>query len=209
MDKYLNDKTKKKIKETIEQIEQKSDAEVVVVVANNCNRYRYSIFLYALLSMLIVPFLIKLSGISFDNIQLFSLMIATFLFVGISLEYSKFKYKIIPKKVKMHRCEEMAFKQFERLGINRTKNHKALLIFVSLNERYIRVIADKNIDDKANENLWRELVSDFSKCAKEQGINDALLLMVSRCGDFLKNNFPREDKIKENELSNEVVEIEN
>lgn len=207
MGKYINEDTKLKIKETIDQIESKSEAEVAVVVADSCDRYKYSIFLYALLSVLIVPFLIKLFGISLDQIQLFSLMIATFLFVTVSLEYSEFKYKIIPKKVKVDRCESVAFKQFEKLGINKTANHKALLIFVSLKERYIRIIADKNINDKASQDFWSEIVLDFSKLTKEQDISSALLSTVKKCGDFLEKNFPRSSKVKDNELSNEVLEI--
>ena len=207
MGKYINEDTKLKIKEMIDQIESKSEAEVVVAVADSCDRYKYSIFLYALLSVLIVPFLIKLFGISLDQIQLFSLMIATFLFVTVSLEYSEFKYKIIPKKVKVDRCESVAFKQFEKLGINKTANHKALLIFVSIKERYIRIIADKNINDKASQDFWNEVVLDFSKLTREQDINSALLSTVKKCGDFLEKNFPRSSKIKDNELSNEVLEI--
>jgi len=207
MSKHLDEDTKLKIKKMIGQIESKSDAEVAVVVADNCDRYKYSIFLYAFLSVLIVPFLIKLLGIYLDQIQLFSLMVATFLFVSITLEYSEFKYKIIPKKVKIDRCESVAFNQFEKLGINKTKNHKALLIFVSMKERYIRIVADKNINDKASQDFWNELVVDFSRSVKDQDINSALLSTLKQCGDFLKKNFPRSNKTKDNELSNEVVEI--
>ena len=207
MDKYINEDTKSKIKNMIGEIESKSDAEVVVVVTDSCDRYRYSIFLYAFLSTLIVPFLIKLSGINFDQNETFALMMATFLFVTVSLEYSEFKYKIIPKKVKIDRCESVAFKQFEKLGINKTANHKALLIFVSVKERHIRVLADKNINDKASQDFWNEIVYDFSKLTKEQDINSALLSIVKKCGDFLEKNFPRSSKTKDNELSNEVLEI--
>jgi len=207
MSEHIDEDTKLKIKKMIGQIESKSDAEVAVVVADNCDRYKYSIFLYAVLSVLIVPFLIKLLGIYLDQIQLFSLMVATFLFVSITLEYSEFKYKIIPKKVKIDRCESVAFTQFEKLGINKTKNHKALLIFVSIKERYIRIVADKNINDKASQDFWNELVVDFSRSVKVQDINSALLSTLKQCGDFLKKNFPRSNKTKDNELSNEVVEI--
>ena len=207
MAEYISNDTKLKIKNMIDQIESKSDAEVAVVVADSCDRYRYSIFLYAFLATLVVPFLIKLSSVNFSQNETFALMMATFLFITVSLEYSEFKYKIIPKKVKVDRCESIAFKQFAKLGINKTANHKALLIFVSIKERYIRVIADKNINDKASQDFWNEIVLDFSKLTKEQDINSALLLIVKKCGDFLEKNFPRSSKIKDNELSNEVLEL--
>ncbi len=83
MGKYINEDTKLKIKNMIVEIESKSDAEVVVVVADNCDRYRHSIFLYAFLATLIVPFLIKLSSINFDQNETFALITATFLFVTV------------------------------------------------------------------------------------------------------------------------------
>lgn len=207
MNKNIKNITKKKIEEMITKIESKSDAEIAVVIADRCDRYRYSIFLYAFLFTLVVPFFIKLSGMYFDQNEIFALMMATFLFVTVTLEYSNFKYKIIPKKVKIDRCENIAFKQFRKLGVNKTKNHKAILIFISIKERYIRILADKNVNDKASQDFWSEIVKDFAKYAKEQDIDIALLSIVKKCGEFLEKNFPRNNKIKDNELSNEVFEI--
>ena len=207
MDKYINEDTKNKIKDMIGEIESKSDAEVVVVVADNCDRYRYSIFLYAFLATLIVPFLIKLSSINFDQNETFALMTATFLFVTVSLEYSEFKYKIIPKKVKIDSCESIAFNQFKKLGINKTANHKAILIFVSIKERYIRVIADKNIDKKIGKEFWKELVQEFAKEVKDSSVDSAMINIVNKCGKVLIDNFPTTTQIQENEIPNDVVEI--
>ena len=207
MDKYINEDTKSKIKNMIGEIESKSDAEVVVVVADNCDRYRYSIFLYAFLATLIVPFLIRLSSINFDQNETFALMTATFLFVTVSLEYSEFKYKIIPKKVKIDSCESIAFNQFKKLGINKTANHKAILIFVSIKERYIRVIADKNIDKKIGKEFWKELVQEFAKEVKDSSVDSAMINIVNKCGKVLIDNFPTTTQIQENEIPNDVVEI--
>ena len=207
MDKYINEDTKNKIKDMIGEIESKSDAEVVVVVADNCDRYRYSIFLYAFLATLIVPFLIRLSSINFDQNETFALMTATFLFVTVSLEYSEFKYKIIPKKVKIDSCESIAFNQFKKLGINKTANHKAILIFVSIKERYIRVIADKNIDKKIGKEFWKELVQEFAKEVKDSSVDSAMINIVNKCGKVLIDNFPTTTQIQENEIPNDVVEI--
>ena len=207
MSKYIADDTKLKIKKMIEKIESKSDAEVAVVVADSCDRYRYSIFLYAFLATLIVPFLIKLSSVYFDRNETFALMMATFLFVTITLDNSELKYKIAPKKVKNDRCEKVSEFQFYKLGVNKTKNHKAILIFISIKERYIRVVADKNIDEKVSKEFWKELVKEFIKNVKNNKIDNALINILDKCGKVLVDNFPRTTQIQENEILNDVVEI--
>ncbi len=123
------------------------------------------------------------------------------------MEYSEFKYKIIPKKVKIDSCESVAFKQFEKLGINKTANHKAILIFVSIKERYIRVIADKNIDKKIGKEFWKELVQEFAKEVKVSSVDSAMINIVNKCGKVLIDNFPTTTQIQENEIPNDVVEI--
>ena len=206
--KSINFDTKKNIKKLIDKIESTSDAEVRVVVAHSCDRYRYSIFVFSFFIALLTPFAIKASKISLIQTNLITLSIAVFLFVSFVLEYSDIKYKIIPKKVKKDRCEKTAFNQFYKLGINKTKNHKAILLFVSLEERYIRVIADKNIKKKIDDSFWKSIVQEFVYFAKDGKIDEGLLQIVKKCGGILEKNFPKTNIEKENELSNEIVEMD-
>lgn len=199
--------TKKIIEQSIADIESKSDAEIRVVVAGSCDRYRYSIFIYSLFATLLVPFAVKVAGIHITQTNLTALVVATFLFVSFVLEYGNIKYRIIPKKVKKDRCEKMALTQFYKLGIDKTKNHKAILLFVSLNERYIRVVADENIQKKIKNNIWQGIVREFLEYAKNAKVDEGLVHITKKCGKILKDNFPKTNMQKENELNNEVVEI--
>lgn len=207
MDKYLSATVKDKIKELIGDIESKSETEVAVVVAQKCDRYRYSILLYSLFVALLIPFFLKIAHLNLDQVYTFSVILASFLFVSFVLEYSDIKYKLIPKKVKKDRCETLAYEQFYKLGINKTKNHRALLIFVGLKERYIQIIADKNIDNVVEENFWNDIINDFVQSAKKGDLENALLSVVEKCGKFLEEKFPRSHIKKDNEISNEVVEL--
>jgi len=200
----ISSDTKKYIKDLISDIESKSDAEIRVVLAQSCDRYRYSIFIYSLFATLLVPFGVKATGIYITQTNLMALAVAIFLFVSFVLEYSDIKYRIIPKKVKNDRCEKIALAQFYKLGINKTKNHKAILLFVSLNERYIRVVADENIKQKIDDNFWKSIVKEFISFAKEEQIDKGLIHIVKKCGEVLEGNFSKTAR-KENELSDEIV----
>jgi putative membrane protein len=201
----ISNDTKKSIKNLISDIESKSDAEIRVVVAHSCDRYRYSIAVFSLLAALLIPFGIKVIGVYITQTNLIALSVATFLFVSFVLEYSDIKYKIIPKKVTKDRCEKMAIAQFYKLGINKTKSHKAILLFVSLKERYVRVVTDENIKQKIDDDFWKSVVKEFVNFVKNGSVDKGLIQIVKKCGEVLEENFPKTTHQKENELSNEMV----
>ncbi|NPA73835.1 MAG: hypothetical protein GXO12_03915 [Epsilonproteobacteria bacterium] len=202
----IEDKTKKEIEKLIGEIESKSAAEIVCAVSDGSERYRYVVFLYAALSALILPFLLLALKVKLSGIDLIWMQIALFLFVSFSLEYSDIKYSLIPKKMKYNRCNAMAYYQFHKIGVDKTSNHKAILILVCLKERYIKIVADSEIDKRVGYETWQKIVQNFINSAKKGELDKALIDTVKECGEILQKEFPR-DKDAKNELSNEVIEI--
>ena len=202
----ITDKTKKEIKKLIEDIESKSSAEIVCAVSDKSERYRYIIFLYAALAALVLPFLLMGFGVDLSGANLIWTQIALFLFISFVLEYSDIKYRLIPKKIKKSRCSDLAYYQFHKIGVDKTSNHKAILILVCLKERFVKIVADSEIDKRVGEETWKKIVANFIKSAKMGEIDKALIDTVKECGDILKKEFPRDNDSKD-ELSNDVVEI--
>ena len=202
----ITDKTKKEIKELIEDIESKSSAEIVCDVSDKSERYRYIIFLYAALAALVLPFLLMGFGVDLSGANLIWTQIALFLFISFVLEYSDIKYRLIPKKIKKSRCGDLAYYQFHKIGVDKTSNHKAILILVCLKERFVKIVADSEIDKRVGEETWKKIVANFIKSAKAGELDKALIDTVKECGDILKKEFPRDNDSKD-ELSNDVVEI--
>jgi len=202
----IEDKTKKEIEKLIGEIESKSSAEIVCVVSDGTQKYRYIIFLYAALAALALPFLLMFAGIVLNGVGLIWFQVALFLFISFVLEYSDIKYTLIPKKIKYNRCNDMAYYQFHKIGVDKTSNHKAILILVCLKERYIKIVADSEISKKIDSNVWKKVVKEFIAYAKEGRVDEGIVKIIKECGEVLKREFPR-DKDSKDELSNEVVEI--
>jgi putative membrane protein len=206
MSSQLSSKTKEQIKNHIKKIESKTSAEIVCVVTEKSDRYRYIIFLYSALLALVSPFILIFIGVNFADFKMVEFQILVFLFISFLLEYSDFKYKIIPKHIKQNRCEKLAFYQFQKIGVNKTSNHKALLLLVCIKERYIKIVADSEIDKVIPQDIWRNIVKNFVEFAKKDKIEEGILNIIEECGKILTKKFPR-DKNSVDELKDDVIEI--
>jgi len=206
MNKYLNSSEKKSIKMLIGEIESKSSAEIVVAVTNSLENSKYMIFLYSLFFTIVSLIILIFFSTNNDYKILIEFTVIIFLFIYFILLYSSFTYKIIPKSIKRKRCNYFALYQFNKLGVNRKSSHKAVLIFICLRERVIRVVADKKIDDIVPNNTWQKIISDFITYAKDDKIAVGILQAVDACGHILIKNFPKDSESTE-ELSNDVIEI--
>jgi len=205
MNKYLNSDEKRSIKELIDKIESKSSAEIVVAVTDYIGNSKLILFLYSLIFTSIAAVLLgTLFGNNYKLVAEFSVVI--FLFAFFSLLYNPFTYKIIPKSIKRARCDDFALYQFEKLGIDKTSSHKAILIFICQRERFIRIVADKQIDDIVPNDTWQKIVSQFISQAKAGQIAKGVLHVVENCGKILTEKFPKAGQSRD-ELDNDVIEI--
>jgi len=206
MNKYLNSDEKKSIKELIGKIESKSSAEIVVAVTDSLGNSKYIVFLYSLFFTAVSLLILSFFNISSDYKVLVEFAVIISLFLYFILLYSPFTYMIIPKSIKRKRCNDFALYQFNKQGVNTKSSHKAILVFICLRERFIRVVADKKIDDIVPNDTWQKIISDFIIRAKDGKITTGILKVLDDCGHILIENFPKNAE-STGELSNDVIEI--
>ena len=82
--------------------------------------------------------------------RIFLLQLVVFLVVGVVLALAPLRFALVPRAVRRARAHRAALEQFVVRGITRTKNRTGVLIFVSLAERYARIIADEGIAAKVH-----------------------------------------------------------
>ena len=93
---------------------------------------------------------------------------------------------------------------FTAHGLHYTKAHTGILIFVSLLEHRVIVLADRGINAKVEAGTWNEIVQMLSAGLKSGNACEAFCRAIERCGAILAQHFPRSpDDV--NELSNRLV----
>jgi putative membrane protein len=97
-----------------------------------------------------------------------------------------------------------ALAEFTRHGLHYTRAHTGILIFVSLLEHRVVVLADRGINEKVEPDTWQEIVGILTEGLKSDRTCDAFCATIERCGAILAKHFPRRaDDI--DELPNRLV----
>jgi putative membrane protein len=99
---------------------------------------------------------------------------------------------------------EKALVTFVEHGIYRTRGGSGILILISLFEHRVYVLADAGINARVPLHTWDEIVATVTRGIVEGRACDALCQAISRCGDLLAHEFPRQDD-DHNELPDLII----
>ena len=87
-------------------------------------------------------------------------------------------------------AEEQAFQEFYANGLHRTENETGVLLFVSLFERRVVVLADEGIDGKVEPGFWEGIDVAVLDEVRDGSLRNGLVEAVRRVGDRLSESFP-------------------
>ncbi|NTW56280.1 MAG: hypothetical protein HGB20_04455 [Chlorobiaceae bacterium] len=204
-EKFLSEAERRAVEDQVTRAEERTSGEIVVMIAPSSYHYPYAGLLGGTLVSIVLAVSISML-FSKDSMWFFlcvfvlSFMLMHELFRGaLSL-----KRPFISRRDMAAEVEEAAVMAFYRSGINRTSGHTGILLYVSLFERRVRVVADQAINAKVDQAAWQEIADIVSGGFREKKHGDALGKAVLRCGDILAEHFPREEG-DVNELVNTVL----
>ena len=130
--------------------------------------------------------------------------IIAFLVLSLLFRWQPLTMKIIPKTVKRQRAHRLALEQFFRQNLHHTEQRTGLLLFVSVAERYVEIIADKGINDQVAQDQWSAIVAGFIAKVTDDQVCEGFLQAIEACGEILSQHFPIEAGDK-NELPDHLV----
>lgn len=87
-------------------------------------------------------------------------------------------------------AEEQAFQEFFAQGLHRTRSGTGVLLFVSLFERRVVVLADEGIDAKVEDGFWEGVDDAVLDGIRRGSLRDGLVEGIGRVGAILERDFP-------------------
>jgi putative membrane protein len=115
------------------------------------------------------------------------------------------KRLFISKREVDEEVEEAAVTHFFKNGLHRTRDETGVLIFISLFERRVRVLADRGINRKVDQDQWEAVVAGITAGIRQKRAGEAICRAVTDVGRLLAEHFPvREDD--RDELANLIIE---
>lgn len=101
-------------------------------------------------------------------------------------------------------AEEQALQEFYGQGLHRTHGESGVLLFVSLFERRVVVLADRGVQVRSEGELWEETHREILEHVARAELRLGLLAGVRRVGAILAQHFPA-DGTPPNELPDRLV----
>ncbi len=114
---------------------------------------------------------------------------------------------IIPAPIRRHMVYTRALRHFVESGTYATADRTGILIFISLMEREVRVIADTGIAVKIEQGEWDAIASGIARGVHDGRFCESLIAAVATCGSLLTTHFPA-GKSNPNELTDGLVILE-
>lgn len=177
------------VSSAIREAEKKTSGQIVCVLARSSSGYGYIPILWASLLALLTPWpLIYFTPWSVQRI--FLLQLVVFLVIGVVASFTPLRLALVPRAIKRARAHREALEQFVVRGITRTRNRTGVLIFVSVAERYARIIADEGIAAKVPNSEWQEAVDALTGHMRDGRIAAGFTAAVERCGAVLATHAP-------------------
>jgi putative membrane protein len=172
------------------EIEKKTDAEVVIVVRGRSGSYRHADYLcgailafLGLLFVLFSPFNFHAFWIPLDVVALFAL--GAFL----CSRTDALRRLLTTRKYRASAARQGAAAMFYEAGIANTQAENGLLIYLSLLERQLEVIADRGILKVVPPLQWNTAVFELKQIAHRYD-SEKLIAAVNNVGVVLADHMP-------------------
>ena len=207
----VTDAMRADIKKAVEELEKVTTGEMVCVVTQSSARYVLFPLLWAALAALLLPLANPLFFTDADGFsEGFSITFAeqswTFVILAALFVLSPLRHKVTPPGVCITNCRRYAFEQFFAHKLNETNKRSGVMLFVSLDEKYVELLADKGINDKVEPAEWDKIIDDFIADVRTGKVHEGYIKAVKACETVLVRHFP-EVSNDVNELSDQLVEL--
>lgn len=99
----------------------------------------------------------------------------------------------------------VAQKQFHQLGMHKTEQRNAVLIFIAPRAQKFAIVGDRAIHEKCGDAFWRCVVEVMRAHFTKEEFTDAIVEAIQETGRLLAEHFPKQGP-NVNELPDEVIE---
>lgn len=181
---------RQRVSAAVREAEAKTSSEIVCVVARvSCDATALPILIAALAALALPWLLVALTTMPVQRILLLQSLL--FIVLAVLLCMPRVRVALIPRAARRAMAHRVAMEQFVIRGLARKQEGAGILIFVSLAERYARIIADDRIAARVPRCEWQHAVDGLIPQVREGRIADGLIRAIDMCGDILAVHCPR------------------
>ena len=173
----------------IRSVERETSAEIVCVLASSSSHLTALPVLLAAIAAFITPWVLMLLT-SIPVQRLLSAQIIVFCVLVVVFGLPIVRTHLLPRTTRRTIAHQAAMNQFVTRGLADPKSGPAILIFVSLAERYARIIANGQVASRVPDREWRLAIDQMLDQVRLGRIADGFIASIIKSGAVLKEHFP-------------------
>jgi putative membrane protein len=204
---FLSDADRQRIADAVRAAERRTSGEFVTVIAPRSDVYLVVPLLIAAAVALILPGVLWLLDATHDFRALYTLQLVAFAALALLLQWQPIAVRLVPERIKAARATRRAREQFLLRGLHRTKDRAGVLLFVSVAEHRVDLIADEGINALVPPGTWDAIVAAFIAAVRRRRVADGFVAAIEAVTAVLATHFPRAPD-DTNELPDRLVVLD-
>jgi len=174
----------------LSQAAQATQAHILCILARHSSVYSFFPLLWASLLALLCPWpLISFTDFTVEWIYLFQLGLFA-LALAVS-SHSAIRVRLVPLKLRRAKAHHAALEQFALRHNNGHAAEPGLLIFVSHDERWARIMVSHAVGTQIPQAHWQKALDALRAELKQGHIRDGFIQAIDICAQELAEKFPR------------------
>ncbi len=208
---FLTDSEQKEVTAAVQLAEKETSGEIVPMLVESSHHYPAAVITGSLLLSVPTALILavpvgKLLSISPDSVWIF-LMLFGFCFPFAQTfvkRYPGLKAKFLWASQVEEEVFEGAVTSFYSEKLHQTRDKNGILIYISVYEKKVWILADEGINKCIEQRIWDSLAMELSQNIKDGARCQALCNTIKQIGDILQSHFPIKDDDK-NELHDLII----
>ena len=175
---------RQRIDAAIDDVERGTAADIALVVTRVSDRYSLYPLVWAGLAALAAAAVAAMVRPAMPARALLLIQLSLLIALTLLFDWLPIRLSLVPKRIKHAHARQLAHLEFAAHTAHGGPRH--ILLFVSLGERYVEILADRETHALAPEGTWDRIVSDFAATMKSGRLADAILGALAACGSVLE-----------------------
>ena len=175
---------RQRIDAAIDELERRTAADIALVVTRVSDRYSLYPLVWAGLAALAVAAITAMVRPAMPARAVILIQLSVLIALTLLFDWLPIRLSLVPKRIKHAHARQLAHLEFAAHSAHGGPRH--ILLFVSLGERYVEILANRETHALAPEGTWARIVSDFAATMKSGRLADAIIAAIGACGSVLE-----------------------
>jgi putative membrane protein len=178
----------RRIREAANAVDQRTGSKIAIVITRVSDRYSLYTLAGAALGAFTAGGFAVAARPALSGRALIFVELCVFVLLSLLLDILAIRLALVPARVKQASARSLAYREFAAHLRSDERDRRRILIFVSLGERYVEIIADHATHASAPDGAWNRIVDELVASIQSGQIANGIVSAIESCDAILPAN---------------------